>query len=409
MSLKPTYQIVLDTRRLKKDKTYPVKLRITFNRTPKYYNTGYSYSSSDFNSIMGSKPRGTLKERKLELNAIEKRARDIIEETKNIFSFEIFEKKFRTNSNEYQNVYYVLQAYANELEKEERFKSASSHNLTIRSLKSFSKKKKLSFHDITPKFLKSYQKFMLENGKSITTVGIYLRNYRTVLNKAIREGIVKEELYPFGRGKYIIPRGKNPKKSLTLKEIKIIYEYKPTPESTEHFCRDMWIFSYLCNGLNIKDIFSLKYKDIQTGKIYVKRAKTANSNSDSKIIDIIITDEIRTILETWGNKPKYIDNYVFPVLSNEFSALTKYKVINNKTSLINKNIKIIAKKLGIEQSVSTITARHSFATILKRSGVNTSYISDAMGHQNTKTTENYLAGFEDDAKKEISKKLIDFG
>lgn len=39
-------------------------------------------------------------------------------------------------------------------------------------------------------------------------------------------------------------------------------------------------------------------------------------------------------------------------------------------------------------------ARHFFASVLKRSGVNIAYISDSLGHSDLKTTENYLASFE---------------
>ena len=35
------------------------------------------------------------------------------------------------------------------------------------------------------------------------------------------------------------------------------------------------------------------------------------------------------------------------------------------------------KKIG---NITTYTARHSYATVLKRSGVNISYISESLGH-----------------------------
>ena len=60
--------------------------------------------------------------------------------------------------------------------------------------------------------------------------------------------------------------------------------------------------------------------------------------------------------------------------------------------------------IGVEPMTSWLP-RHSFATVLKRSGVNVTFISDALGHTNIKTTENYLDSFEDEQKKEIAKKL----
>lgn len=57
-------------------------------------------------------------------------------------------------------------------------------------------------------------------------------------------------------------------------------------------------------------------------------------------------------------------------------------------------MKRIAKELDIIKPITTYYARHSFATILKRSGASTEFISDALGHSDLKTTKNYLAGFE---------------
>jgi integrase/recombinase XerD len=71
-------------------------------------------------------------------------------------------------------------------------------------------------------------------------------------------------------------------------------------------------------------------------------------------------------------------------------------------------MKVISSKLGIEKNVTTYTARHSFSTVLKRSGASIEYISEALGHSDTKTTENYLDSFENNVKKEYSKSLYAF-
>lgn len=53
-------------------------------------------------------------------------------------------------------------------------------------------------------------------------------------------------------------------------------------------------------------------------------------------------------------------------------------------------------------------ARHTFSTILKRSGASTEFIGEALGHSSKKTTESYLDSFEQDAQKEFAKKLLEF-
>ena len=71
-------------------------------------------------------------------------------------------------------------------------------------------------------------------------------------------------------------------------------------------------------------------------------------------------------------------------------------------------MKLIAKELGIDNIVTTYAARHSFSTILQRSGAPVSFISEALGHSNVQTTQNYLAGFEDDKKAETVQALTAF-
>ena len=54
----------------------------------------------------------------------------------------------------------------------------------------------------------------------------------------------------------------------------------------------------------------------------------------------------------------------------------------------------------------TYVARHSFATVLKRSGVNISIISEALGHTNLSTTQYYLDSFENEQIDEAMKNLL---
>ena len=191
-------------------------------------------------------------------------------------------------------------------------------------------------------------------------------------------------------------------------DIKKIFEYKPQENSPEHFHRDMWIFSYLCNGINVKDLCLLKYKDINREQIQFRRAKTINTNKSAKPIDAVITEEVKQIISIWGTKPIDPNRYVFPFLENGLTAIQIQGKVKQATKQINKYIKRVAKNIGIDANISTYTARHSFATVLKRSGAPVSFISESLGHTDIKTTQSYLASFENEAKREMTKKLTDW-
>ena len=55
-----TISIVLDTRRIKKTKKYPVKLRVTSNRAVEYYQTVFDLSEEEFNRLSASRVSAQL-------------------------------------------------------------------------------------------------------------------------------------------------------------------------------------------------------------------------------------------------------------------------------------------------------------------------------------------------------------
>jgi integrase len=350
-----TTTILLDTRRKKKDNTFPVKLRVTFKRDQRYYKTNYSLSKQDFEKVTGDKPRGVFKDIGLDLSRIENKAREVISDLY-VFSFEAFDLIFRTKKDDRFNIFYSYERNIERLKSEGRLGTAESYKYSLNSLKEFVGKDKLMFDQVTPKFLENYQRWMLDKSKSITTIGIYLRCLRAIFNEAINTpGMIGKDSYPFGKRKFEIPNGQNIKKAITLDEIKKIFDYECEEGSSMQRAKDLWIFSYLCNGVNIKDIALLKYKniDFENERIAFIRAKTERTSSvNLKPITIVLLPEIRSIIDRWGNQPQFPDNYVFPILKEEYSVDQQYARIKQTVKDINKYIDRIAKAAGITKKIN---------------------------------------------------------
>ena len=68
--------------------------------------------------------------------------------------------------------------------------------------------------------------------------------------------------------------------------------------------------------------------------------------------------------------------------------------IHKTIAKVNRRLKNIGKELGIDKKLTTYVARHSHATTLKRAGVSTSLICEALGHSSEKVTQIYLDSFE---------------
>ena len=193
--------------------------------------------------------------------------------------------------------------------------------------------------------------------------------------------------------------------ALTIEQIGKIARYDDGDTLSRKY-RDWWMFLYFCNGINVADFVQLKYKDMVGGEIRFVRQKTAKTTRKRKEIAVVVTEPMQEIIERWGN-PVAPNNYIFPILDGKESIEERIRKTHNATRAISQRMEKIAKALGIPH-ISTYTARHSFATVLKRAGANIAYISESLGHTDLKTTEHYLASFEREEREKNAALLTKF-
>ena len=182
--------------------------------------------------------------------------------------------------------------------------------------------------------------------------------------------------------------------------------FQDSTNELEEF-RDLWFFSYLCNGINFMDLLFLQYSNIVDGEICFIRSKTSRTTKHSKEIRATITPEMWDIIHKWGNPNISPQTYIFKYAKGNEDAFEKIKLVRRIVTKCNRKLKKIAQGTGIAQ-LTTYTARHSFATVLKRGGAKTSYISDSLGHSNLTVTENYLACFEKEERIRNARLLTNF-
>jgi hypothetical protein len=190
-------------------------------------------------------------------------------------------------------------------------------------------------------------------------------------------------------------------------EIESIFKYKAKSGSIKEKSRDYWTFIYLTNGLNVKDLCLLKYKDVDGNTLKFIRAKTIRQKKERAIYATLRKESLK-IIEKWGNEKTSNESYVFPILQGKESAEKQRQLIQQLTHTINDNLKSIAEELGIKKPVTTYSARHSFATVLKRSGASMEVISEMLGHSNLKTTRLYLDSFEKETLEKTTNALTNF-
>lgn len=392
--------VMFDRRTMNKDGKYPVKIRVYYQRKPKCYPTGISMTNEDWEKLERSKSNESINIRRSitqSFDRIKLNVEALIE--KGDFSFQALSLRLgRAIGDTFNN---AVRAKIKELIADDRIGTANTYRDSLKAIEAFAGNKIL-FSDITVEWLTRCEKFWDKRSMSITTRGMYFRNVRAMMNVAKKMGVIKESQYPFGKGKFEIKTEDGEKKALNGNQLNAIYHYRSTNETVNKY-KDIWIFMYLCNGINSIDMIQLKYSNIIDGEIRFVRQKTSRTSTKRKIIHIEITPEIQEIIDKWGN-PNECDNYIFPFLEGG-ETLQEIKAKNHDVyTRINKRMREVCEVLGLNR-ITTYAARHSFATILNRKGVPVSYISQQLGHTSIRTTQIYLGSFERDARVESAKIL----
>lgn len=102
------------------------------------------------------------------------------------------------------------------------------------------------------------------------------------------------------------------------------------------------------------------------------------------------------------------DAYIFNILRSDSDTDNIHEVgndISGATARINKRLKTMAKKVGIEKNISTHIARHTFATLLITKGADIFAVQELLQHSSTRETQIYAKMI--DAKKQAALKLLE--
>ena len=415
MSKEYTLSFYFDSRRKKGKNTFPLKLRLYHppSTKEKLFRTGYYFTEAEYNQAVklqiNKGEKKASKERKGEiveiLHVLKSKANTILKDLPE-FSFEAFERRYYNKSSKLDVCNYY-EDYIKQLETNKKVRTAEVYRLSLLRLKTYLEYKgkpttEISFETVNPKFLEGFKNYYSDLGRTNATIGIYLRPLRTIFNQAINDpnSGVKKSLYPFGKKtakKFQIPSGYKKKKALTKEQLKILFEA-------------FWFFSYLANGMNLKDIALLTYGDLNGNEISFERAKTRTEQSTAKDeIKVVLPPFAMKVIKEYGIRKNKKENYIFPILSKTDTPLEQSNKIKNFNRFVGQHIKKLAIANGLPSDISSYWARHSFATFaINHGGASMELVQESLGHKNIKTTQNYFAGFTTDVKKKLSESLLNF-
>ena len=254
-------------------------------------------------------------------------------------------------------------------------------------------------------YLNSFDAFLIQRGNNSNSRATKFSVLRAVYNKALLDGVRMPDIDPFKAFKpgrlWKATRKRALNKLDIVRIVNLDIDFSPNPYSLS-FARDIFVFSYLIGGINFRDIASLKAENIIDGRVYYCRHKTG------KELGFELQPSALKILRCYRQDEGDRNQYIFPILDYR-RHITNQQIHNRVHKVlghVNRNLKKVAAMVGIDCTMTTYVARHSFATVLKREGVSISIISEAMGHRDITTTEIYLDSFYDEQKDVAMAKLL---
>jgi site-specific recombinase XerD len=265
------------------------------------------------------------------------------------------------------------------------------------SLILFNKHLDIYFSEIDISWLRKYETWLRKNRLSDNSIAIRFRTLRAIYNLAIEENCVKAQYYPFKTYKVAKLSKETAKRSISKVDVTDIINYQ-TSNPHMQFALDLFAFTYYAGGINFADIAYLTKDNISSGKLIYSRRKT------KKLIKIPLQSQASFLLDKYNdmNSP-----YLFPILSSfHKTEIQKANRIHKVISKVNRYLKEIGDELKIPIKVTTYVARHSQATVMKKSGVSTAIIREIMGHSSEKVTQIYLDSFDNEQVDEAMKNLF---
>ena len=285
--------------------------------------------------------------------------------------------------------------YIENLKLENRVRYAGMYQVSYNSFIKFNKHLDIPFLDIDIAWLKRYEQWMKSQNFAINTIGTRLRHLRTIFNRAIDMKLITTDAYPFRAYKVSKVSQQTAKRALSKNDIMNIINYSGKSE-LEILAVDLFTFSYFTAGINFIDMALLKSENIMDGRVIYYRHKTKK-----RIIVPLQPRAIELINKYRGGA------YLFPILSTYHKTeVQKADRLHKVLAKVNKYLKRIGEELNLPIPLTTYVARHSYATVLKRSGVTTSIISESLGHSTERITQVYLDSFGNDQMDAAMRNLL---
>lgn len=211
------------------------------------------------------------------------------------------------------NVYGYIFNLSQSLKNEGRISYAKNVRSVLANLKLFGEGKDIFFYEIDEDFVKRYAEWLKQIDISEPTQSFYLRNFRMILNRAHKDGLIGS-IYRWFQdvNTSVVSPVKRTDEKLNRELLLKIENLDLSDNKNDALVRDMFMFGFYCGGMELIDLANLEYSNVKEDVlIYRRRLKGLERK-------VMLGEQALKIIERYKGES---NKYLFPLLSKSESAL----------------------------------------------------------------------------------------
>ena len=386
--------------RLNEDKTALIQLKAYKNGKSRYFSTGIwiepTYWDKSNRKVknnhtlcfeLNNELQSQLKSlQSFELKTLGRRKRFQLADFDNLFSDK---KEIETFSE-----FYGIELQLATIKKG----SLKNQKTTFNKLRDF--KSVIYFEDLNFKFAVDFDRFLRQQGIGDNTIAKHASNVQVYINKAIKQGYLKEEDNPYKIFK--VKKTEPERIHLSSDELSAI-ESLTFSEDNQHLeiIRDAYLIC-VYTGLRFGDMTKLSKQNITKTKKGLELRVIAGKTAKPLVMPLYL------MFKEDGKKRSKAEKIISKHLkkrkrlyqgTNVFDELPFFNLTNQ---YFNRSLKEIAKLAGIHKSISSHSARRTFATVMAKK-VKAPVLQRMLQHSSMGMTNIYIKLSNRDLEDELQK------
>ena len=292
------------------------------------------------------------------------------------------------------------------LKREGKFPAMHVYACTLRSYEKFCAEERypknttasLSMQEIfTPERLKEYEDWLAGQQSSPNTISTYMRTLQAVYNRWMSPGI--EGYNPVLFKDVYTKVESRTKRALTAEKME---QLRNTDFSVltlrQQQVLTYFLLMFMLRGMPFIDLAHLRKSDLRNRRITYRRHKTG------KLMVVDVPPDAMRLLQKYRDKTD--SEYLFPLLHGGLFMEEHHHRYQETLRHFNRELARLMKQLLPGVSVSSYTARHTWATLAYHSGVPVGLISQSLGHSSIRVTMTYLKPFDAEVIDRINRQVI---